>query len=116
MKINKNLAVSLLLLGSFLNGGCVIGSGKISVLSREGITSLPPINIHNVNNNTNTVKNAIPSPQPAPPPTPPAWTQYNSSYNDDVQYLQTDLSRKPDGPRRYYLSPILYDGKVPLLP
>ena len=110
MKINKNLAVSLLLLGSFLNGGCVIGSGKISVLNREGITSLPPINIHNVNNNTNSVKNTFPQP---PPPAPPAWTQYNSSYNEDVQYLQTDFNRKTEGPRRY-LSPILYDGKVPL--
>jgi hypothetical protein len=113
MKINKNLAVSLLLLGSFLNGGCVIGSGKISVLNREGITSLPPINIHNVNNNTNSVKNT--SPQP-PPPAPPAWTQYNSGYNEDVQYLQTDFNRKTESPRRYPLSPILYDGKLPLLP
>jgi len=109
MKINKNLAVSLLLLGSFLNGGCIIGSGKISVLNREGITSLPPINIHNVNNNTNSVKNT--SPQP-PPPAPPAWTQYNSSYNEDVQYLQSDPKRfdTPSG----CLSPLMYDGKLPL--
>jgi hypothetical protein len=110
MKFFKKSAFLLITLISLLTDGCVSISGNLSILSTETTDKLPAASINNTDHNTSN-NSAGPIP---PQTTTPSW---NSGVRKDVNFPNADTNPGmfPSAPYRY-LSPILYDGKVPLLP